>query len=958
MRGGYPGQPDLTTGLVAYWSFDNCDATDDSGNGHNGTIYGNPQCVDGEKGKAFSFDGQDDYITVPDSSSLQISTNEITVSARIRLNDNVGVTQWRIAEKQQTREIAWGLEVFGNEYWGATGNNINFHDSNGATWVNCLANEVNLNARTWYHVVATDSNGIIKIYVDGNLAHECTNGLGIPALIVSPIEVARNLMENNFFFNGILDEVRIYNRALTEAEIQALYSGELIIVDSGVEWRYSDKEQPGWTEISFDDSQWNTGITPFDDHSVTGWCDFGGNGTNWPLYTSLYLRKNIDVKQQGDLTLRIAIDNDFFLYFDGNEVAAINSEGCPYKWQYEYNIPSVNAGTHTIAVKIMDRGDDNGFDLMVSHGEGRLSNLEVFPSSSYFDFGEVWVGDSRLQPLTLENKGNADLNITGISLSDNENFSLDINGGTNPCAAANRSLSPKTSCTIAVSFRPSEGRVFDTNLTIASNDPDSPMSIAINGKGLKSSLDVNVSDFGSVDKDEHSEQDVTIRNTGNTAVNITDIALTNVENFSLPDSAYSCRTTLNPGDTCSFEISFHPKSDGILIAALAISSNLHNATYIEYEVSGRGLISVDHDTKLYEDVTLFGHFVECGNDITNEDRVPLILVHGVHGSKNVSGSDAAEYWSEFGKKFCSKRDLKNKYKIYLFSYTSDKHPVREIGQSLRNTLDDFIRQGKIRDSELVILSHSMGGLVARSYMQEHSHTFGNYENRRGWERTTLITLATPHHGSPGQNDTGALESYFTTGWHVVFSSSQLFYNLTSATPGSKWNVTINSAQPNRDDLRWDSMFYPDLHSDTNDWLKELNEGLTPEMANKIIAYYGYIDPQRTDRKRYEALPYLKKIIKPSVKCFLYLPEVACYNDHQKLTVASAIMNAGLKRAFPKNDGMVPVQSGELEGKTLRKVIECFDHDHLDMLLKLSDKNKKCSNGKSLFQYVKDDLFGL
>jgi hypothetical protein len=213
------------SGLGAYWSFDSCTAIDDSGNGNNGTLYGNPQCVSGEKGKAFSFNGTSDYIEVPSSSSQQISTNEITVSAWIRLSDDVGVTQWRIAEKQQTREISWGLEIFGNGYYGATGNNINFHDSNGLGWVNCLASEINLNPTTWYHAAATDSGGIIKIYINGVLVHECLNGVGIPSLIVSPIEIARNLMENNFFFNGIIDEVRIYNRALTDAEIQELYSG-------------------------------------------------------------------------------------------------------------------------------------------------------------------------------------------------------------------------------------------------------------------------------------------------------------------------------------------------------------------------------------------------------------------------------------------------------------------------------------------------------------------------------------------------------------------------------------------------------------------------------------------------------------------------------------------------------------------------------------------------------------
>jgi len=51
--------------LLAYWSFDNCTATDDSGNGHNGTLNGNPTCVNGKIGKALKFDGNDDDIEIP-----------------------------------------------------------------------------------------------------------------------------------------------------------------------------------------------------------------------------------------------------------------------------------------------------------------------------------------------------------------------------------------------------------------------------------------------------------------------------------------------------------------------------------------------------------------------------------------------------------------------------------------------------------------------------------------------------------------------------------------------------------------------------------------------------------------------------------------------------------------------------------------------------------------------------
>lgn len=156
---------------------------------------------------------------------------------------------------------------------------------------------------------------------------------------------------------------------------------EYIIVNSGDSWKFSGSEQSGWASSFYNDSQWQTGATPFDDHSLNGnnfGCSSGGSGTNWPINTSLYLRKGIVLQQQGDLILRIAIDNDFTLYFDGIQIAAITSEGCPYKWKYEYTIPSVNLGTHTIAIKITDRGDYNGFDLMAS-----LTNQCNLTTASY-----------------------------------------------------------------------------------------------------------------------------------------------------------------------------------------------------------------------------------------------------------------------------------------------------------------------------------------------------------------------------------------------------------------------------------------------------------------------------------------------------------------------------------------------------------------------------------------------
>jgi hypothetical protein len=191
--------------------------------------------------------------------------------------------------------------------------------------------------------------------VGDRLIEEASFGTG--KIFKLALNMIQAVPANNMVIGPVANQIRL--NAINNAE-----GGGFLLFDSGAEWRYTGIAPSGWTQTGFDDSQWNAGTTPFDDHSVTNWCNFSRTGTNWPLNTSLYLRKSMIVTQQGDITLKVAIDNDFVLYFDGKQIASVVSEGCAYKWQYEYKIPGVAIGTHTIAVKITDRGDDDAFDMM------------------------------------------------------------------------------------------------------------------------------------------------------------------------------------------------------------------------------------------------------------------------------------------------------------------------------------------------------------------------------------------------------------------------------------------------------------------------------------------------------------------------------------------------------------------------------------------------------------------
>lgn len=232
-----PANADLKDGLVAHWSFDDCRATDNSGNGHDGTLGGNPQCVDGVKGKAFSFDGNGSTITVPSTQDLKISKT-ITISALVLLDqdDSKGVI---FVQKGQSGVI-WDYGL-GSYY------SYPSYRSWDADWYSDNVKTLSSNYGH-YHLMTTivDENNLtnpITTYLDGSKiegnilgnqsisspSHGFINQSDYP-LVIGIGHPSQNL-------KGSIDDLRIYNRALTEAEVMELYNGggvETGIVDLSV----------------------------------------------------------------------------------------------------------------------------------------------------------------------------------------------------------------------------------------------------------------------------------------------------------------------------------------------------------------------------------------------------------------------------------------------------------------------------------------------------------------------------------------------------------------------------------------------------------------------------------------------------------------------------------------------------------------------------------------------------
>jgi hypothetical protein len=196
----------LQTGLVGYWPF--CgNANDASGNGNNGTVNGATLTTDrfGNANNAYSFDGND-VINYPRTtlSSFSVSAwiNPATADCYIPLVDAYP-NSWEILADCNSGQLTF----------------IVFYPTNNTTY---YSTNIPLNPNNWYHIGAIYDAPNIKIYVNGLLV---LNQNTIPIPNVSGLmNFGASISGSAQYLNGKLDDIAIYNRALTASEIQQLFT--------------------------------------------------------------------------------------------------------------------------------------------------------------------------------------------------------------------------------------------------------------------------------------------------------------------------------------------------------------------------------------------------------------------------------------------------------------------------------------------------------------------------------------------------------------------------------------------------------------------------------------------------------------------------------------------------------------------------------------------------------------
>lgn len=211
----------LSKGLVGHWKMDG-NAKDFTPYGNNGTVTGATLTTDrkGQVNRAYSFDGSSSYINAGTGASLDIATTgKISVSAWIKTNVVGTGTGGPIFSRyggspQNGYELRF--EGFDNGYMMM---DTVVNDS----WVSAQEIAPLISAGQWYHIVGTYDGTNMRFYKNGVL--ERTQPSSVPnASTVNAIIGRRTALESApHIFNGVIDDVRVYNRALNQTEITALY---------------------------------------------------------------------------------------------------------------------------------------------------------------------------------------------------------------------------------------------------------------------------------------------------------------------------------------------------------------------------------------------------------------------------------------------------------------------------------------------------------------------------------------------------------------------------------------------------------------------------------------------------------------------------------------------------------------------------------------------------------------
>jgi hypothetical protein len=210
--------PSILLGLVGYWRFEDpagTTMTDASGQGNDGTLVGKVKRALGKFGQGIELDGATGLVQVPPTAALNPGASTFSLSIWIR-NRKQDVWTWNLFFKDDGK--------FQSYYYFGVGAKPRFEFSTGDAKVT-IDGQAGVNDNRWHHLVAVrNATYSAQLYVDGVLdsSASCAPSQNTSIRTTTPLLIGAG---NGSFYAGLIDEVRVYSRALSAEEVRQLYSG-------------------------------------------------------------------------------------------------------------------------------------------------------------------------------------------------------------------------------------------------------------------------------------------------------------------------------------------------------------------------------------------------------------------------------------------------------------------------------------------------------------------------------------------------------------------------------------------------------------------------------------------------------------------------------------------------------------------------------------------------------------
>lgn len=228
--GGFVNAQIPTDGLVGHWSFTG-NALDESGNGNDGTVTGATLTTDrfGNENSAYSFDGVDDYIEVNNTVINNTLTNnqDYTISVWIQTTE---LGEWMqedpVIIALRDIDLSWSdkVIVLSIDDAGYITSSFGEHD---LTQFHTITSNIIGNDNIWHNIVHIHQNDSNYLYFDNNLMGT-TVDVGEQTTTTSSLTLGTRYNDagttfSSSYFSGSIDDVLVYNKALTQSEITAIY---------------------------------------------------------------------------------------------------------------------------------------------------------------------------------------------------------------------------------------------------------------------------------------------------------------------------------------------------------------------------------------------------------------------------------------------------------------------------------------------------------------------------------------------------------------------------------------------------------------------------------------------------------------------------------------------------------------------------------------------------------------